>query len=46
MGIATGLDLDQLVEAARLAERILGHRLDGRLMHSGLPTGFRTRAGR
>lgn len=42
LGIATGLDLRQLVEAARLAERIIGRRLDGRLMHSGLPTGFRS----
>jgi hydroxymethylglutaryl-CoA lyase len=41
MGIATGLDLEKLLEAARLAERIIGRRLDGRLMHSGLPAGFR-----
>ena len=38
LGIETGLDLDKLIEAARLAERIIGRRLDGRLMHSGLPT--------
>jgi len=38
LGIETGLDLGQLVEAARLAERIIGRRLEGRLMHSGLPT--------
>lgn len=44
MGIATGLDLPRLLEAARLAERIIGRRLDGRLMHSGLPTGWRTAA--
>ncbi|MCC2677131.1 MAG: Hydroxymethylglutaryl-CoA lyase [Ramlibacter sp.] len=44
MGIATGLDLHKLVEAARLAERIIGRRLDGRLMHSGLPAGFRSTA--
>lgn len=44
MGIATGLDLPKLVEAARLAERIIGRRLDGRLMHSGLPTGWRAAA--
>jgi len=42
MGIATGVDLPRLLEAARLAERIIGRRLDGRLMHSGLPTGWRT----
>lgn len=35
MGIATGIDLDKLVDAARLAERIIGRRLEGRLMHSG-----------
>lgn len=38
LGIASGLDLPKLLEAARLAERIIGRRLDGRLMHSGLPT--------
>ncbi|RYY95822.1 MAG: hydroxymethylglutaryl-CoA lyase, partial [Comamonadaceae bacterium] len=27
----------KLLEAARLAERIVGRRLDGRLMHAGLP---------
>jgi hydroxymethylglutaryl-CoA lyase len=41
LGIATGIDLPRLLEAARLAERIIGRRLDGRLMHSGLPTGWR-----
>lgn len=38
LGIATGLDLDRLIESARLAERIIGRRLEGKLMHSGLPT--------
>ncbi|MDP3759872.1 MAG: hydroxymethylglutaryl-CoA lyase [Ramlibacter sp.] len=37
MGIATGIDLPRLLDAARLAERIIGRRLDGKLMHSGLP---------
>ena len=37
MGIATGIDLPRLIEAARLAERIIGRRLEGKLMHSGLP---------
>lgn len=37
MGIATGIDLPRLLEAARLAERIIGRRLEGKLMHSGLP---------
>jgi len=35
LGIPTGLDRDKLVAAARLAERIVGRRLDGRLMHAG-----------
>jgi hydroxymethylglutaryl-CoA lyase len=39
MGIATGIDLPRLLEAARLAERIIGRRLEGKLMHSGLPQG-------
>ena len=37
LGIETGLDLDALIEAARLAERIIGRPLTGRVMHSGLP---------
>ena len=44
LGIATGVDLGKLLEAARLAEKIIGRRLDGRLMHSGLPTGWRNAA--
>jgi hydroxymethylglutaryl-CoA lyase len=44
MGIDTGLDLPRLIEAARLAERIIGRRLDGRLMHSGLPAGWKAAA--
>ncbi len=35
MGIETGIDLDALIEAARLAERIIGRTLSGRSMHSG-----------
>jgi hydroxymethylglutaryl-CoA lyase len=41
MGIATGLDLEALLEAARLAERTLGRRLDGKLMHAGTLRGWR-----
>ncbi|TFZ08817.1 hydroxymethylglutaryl-CoA lyase [Ramlibacter humi] len=37
LGIETGLDLPKLLDAARLAERIIGRRLEGKLMHSGLP---------
>ena len=35
MGIETGIDLDRLIEAARLAERIIGRPLAGRIMHAG-----------
>ena len=35
MGIATGLDLDALVECARLAEAIVGHPLPGKFMKAG-----------
>jgi isopropylmalate/homocitrate/citramalate synthase len=37
MGIATGVDLDRLIEAALLAERIIGRPLAGKLMHAGRP---------
>jgi len=43
MGITTGLDLDRLVEAARLAERIIGRRLEGKLMHAGTLDALRRR---
>ncbi|UUZ77736.1 hydroxymethylglutaryl-CoA lyase [Polaromonas sp. P1(28)-13] len=35
LGIQTGIDLEGLITAAHLAERIIGRRLDGRVMHSG-----------
>lgn len=35
LGIETGIDLDALIEAARLAERIIGRPLMGKCMHSG-----------
>jgi hydroxymethylglutaryl-CoA lyase len=35
MGIATGIDLEALVECARLAESIVGHPLPGKLMRGG-----------
>ncbi|WP_028602913.1 hydroxymethylglutaryl-CoA lyase [Ottowia thiooxydans] len=35
MGISTGLDLDALIDAARLAERIVGHPLPGSVMRGG-----------
>jgi isopropylmalate/homocitrate/citramalate synthase len=37
MGIETGIDLPALIEAARLAEKIIGRPLAGKLMHAGLP---------
>lgn len=37
MGIETGLNLDALIEAALLAEEIIGRPLSGKLMHSGRP---------
>jgi hydroxymethylglutaryl-CoA lyase len=41
MGIATGVDLDALVECARLAESIVGHPLPGKLMRGGTLGRFR-----
>lgn len=35
MGIATGVDLDRLIEAAQLAERIVGHPLPGSVKQGG-----------
>lgn len=39
MGIDTGIDLERLVEASRLAERVIGRPLNGHLMHSGTLAG-------
>lgn len=36
MGIATGIDLPALVNAARMAERMLGHEVPGKVMKGGL----------
>ena len=41
MGVRTGIDLERLIEAARLAERLLGHALPGKLMKAGLPSATR-----
>ena len=41
MGIETGIDLEALIEAARLTERILGRPLSGHIMHSGSLKEFR-----
>ena len=35
MGIETGIDVNRLIEAALLAERIIGRPLAGKLMHAG-----------
>ena len=35
MGIATGIDLERMIEAARLAERIVGHPLPGAVKEGG-----------
>jgi hydroxymethylglutaryl-CoA lyase len=44
MGIETGIDLEALVEAARLAERIIGRRLNGHLLRSGTLARYRARS--
>jgi hydroxymethylglutaryl-CoA lyase len=35
MGIETGIDVDALIEAARIAERVIGRPLAGKLMNAG-----------
>ena len=41
LGIHTGLDLDRLIECAKLAEEIVGHPLPGKLSRGGSLTAFR-----
>ena len=41
MGIATGIDLDALIEAARLAEDVVGHPLPGSVMKGGTLAKYR-----
>lgn len=41
MGIETGVDLDALIDCARLAEEIVGHPLPGKLMRAGTLGRFR-----
>jgi hydroxymethylglutaryl-CoA lyase len=43
LGIHTGIDLEALLDAARLAERTIGRRLDGKLMHAGTLAAWRAR---
>ncbi len=35
MGIETGLDLDKLIEAGKLAEKIIGRQLPGKVHQAG-----------
>jgi hydroxymethylglutaryl-CoA lyase len=41
MGIATGVDLDRLIEVGRMAERIVGHALPSELLRAGSLDAFR-----
>jgi hydroxymethylglutaryl-CoA lyase len=41
MGIETGIDVDALIEAARMVEAIVGHPLPGKIMHAGSLSRFR-----
>jgi hydroxymethylglutaryl-CoA lyase len=43
MGIDTGVDLDRLIESARLAEEIVGHPLPGSVMKGGSLAALRRR---
>jgi len=42
MGISTGVDLDALIETARMAEAMFGHTLPGKVMHAGSLSRFRS----
>jgi hydroxymethylglutaryl-CoA lyase len=44
MGIPTGIDIEALIDAGRLAERIVGHRLPSAALRSGTLGAFRRRA--
>ena len=44
MGIETGIDLDALIECARMAEDIVGHPLPGKVMHGGSLSKYRSGA--
>jgi hydroxymethylglutaryl-CoA lyase len=37
MGIETGIDLEKLIEAGRVAENVLGRRLPGKVHQAGMP---------
>jgi len=44
MGIATGIDLDALIEVGRMAERIVDHQLPSELLRAGSLQAFRSKA--
>ncbi len=44
MGISTGVDLERLIDAARLAEDVVGHPLPGSVMHGGSLRNYRKSA--
>ena len=44
MGVDTGIDLDAMIEAGQLAERVVGHPLPGKLKSGGNLEKYRTRA--
>ncbi len=44
MGVATGVDLDRLIEVGRMAERIVGHQLPSELLRAGSLDAFRRKA--
>jgi hydroxymethylglutaryl-CoA lyase len=43
MGIDTGIDLERMIEVARLAEEIVGHPLPGTVMRGGTLAGLRAK---
>ncbi len=45
LGIETGIDTEAMVEASRLAEKIIGRKLNGKLVRSGSLEKFRRKAG-
>ncbi|MGH7399928.1 MAG: hydroxymethylglutaryl-CoA lyase [Candidatus Rokuibacteriota bacterium] len=44
LGVETGIDLDAMIEAGRLAERVVGHPLPGKLKSGGNLAKYRARA--
>jgi len=44
MGVDTGIDLDAMIEAGQLAERVVGHELPGKLKSGGNLARYRARA--